>query len=245
MKENKISTNQYGGELMATIEELHAKKLARINEVHRLIPSRTALLIIDMQRSFMDPESSLGVSQAWDIVPGIQKLLDFCRNSGIPAVFTQYIASPEIPCLRVDPFGPEHLPAAPGQPIGWGLPSSNSIIGTEGPENPEIIDELKPLSGELVIQGYTLDKFYGTPLDLALRARDIRYLIIVGSMADLCLGSTLFSAAMRDYRVTAVTDCIATIWPNVLEVMFDIFGRKLARLMKHDQVIEELKSQLS
>lgn len=230
---------------MATIEDLQAKKLARINEVHRLIPSRTALLIIDMQRSFMDPDASLGVSQAWDIVPGIQRLLDFCRSSGISVVFTEYIASPEIPCLRVDPFGPEHLPAVPGQPTGWGLPSSNSIIGTEGPENPGIIDELKPRPGELIIQGYTLDKFYGTPLDLALRSRDIRYLIIVGSMADLCLGATLFSAAMRDYRVTAVTDCIATIWPNVLEVMFDIFGRKLARLMKHDQVIEELMTQLS
>ncbi len=230
---------------MATHEELQAKKLARINEVHRLIPSRTALLVIDMQRSFMDPEASLGVSQAWDIVPGIQKLLGFCRNSDISVIFTKYIASPEIPCLRIDPFGPEHLPAIPGQPTGWGLPSSNSIIGTEGPENPDIIDELKPRPGELIIDGYTLDKFYGTPLDLALRSRDIRYLIIVGSMADLCLGATLFSAAMRDYRVTAVTDCIATIWPNVLQVMFDIFGRKLARLLNHDQVIEELKSQLA
>jgi nicotinamidase-related amidase len=245
LKEDEIITTLLGGKTMATIEELQAKKLARINEVHRFIPSRTALLIIDMQRSFMDPEASLGVSQAWDIVPEIQKLLDFCRNSGIKIVFTQYIASPEIPSLRVDPFGPEHRPAEPGQPTGWGLPSSNSIIGTEGPENPEIIEELKPLPGELIIQGYTLDKFYGTPLDLALRSQDIRYLIIVGSMADLCLGSTLFSAATREYRVTAVTDCIATIWPNVLEVMFDIFGRKLARLMKHDQVIDELKNQIS
>lgn len=229
---------------METFEELVAKKQARINEVHRLVPSRTALIVIDMQHSFMDPGASLAVAQAWDIVPGIQKLLDFCRSSGITSVFTQYIASPDIPCLRVDPFGPEHLPAIPGQPTGWGLPSSNSIIGAQGPENPEIIDELKPLPGEPVIPGYTLDKFYGTPLDLALRSRDIRYLIFVGSMADLCLGATLFSAAMRDYRVTAVTDCIATIWPNVLEVMYDIFGRKLARLMKSDEVIEELQSQL-
>lgn len=228
---------------METFEELVAKKQARINEVHRFIPSRTALIIIDMQHSFMDPGASLAVSQAWDIVPGIQKLLDFSRKSGITVVFTGYLASPEIPCLRVDPFGPEHLPAVPGEPTGWGRPSSNSIIGAPHPENPDIIDELKPLPGEPVIFGYTLDKFYGTPLDLALRSRDIRYLIFTGSMADLCLGATLFSAAMRDYRVTAVTDCIATIWPNVLEVMYDIFGRKLARLMKADEVIEELQSQ--
>jgi len=194
-----------------------------------------------MQVSFMHKDASLGVAQAWDIVPNIQKLLDFCRKSGIMVVFTKYIANPAVQCLRVDPFGPEHMPAVPGEPTGWGRPSSNSIPGTQSPESPDIVDELKPLPGELVVDGYTLDKFYGTHLDLALRGRDIRYLMITGSMADLCLGSTLFSAAMREYRVTAVTDAIATIWPNVLEVMFDIFGRKLARLMKTDEAIAELK----
>ncbi len=229
---------------MENFEELKAKKMARIHEIHQMIPSRTALLVIDMQISFMHKDASLGVPQAWEIVPSIQKLLGFCRKSGIMTVFTRYIANPDVKCLRVDPFGPEHIPALPGEPTGWGRPSSNSISGTQGPENPDIIDELKPQPGDLVVDGYTLDKFYGTHLDLALRGRDIRYLMITGSMADLCLGSTLFSAAMREYRVTAVTDAIATIWPNVLEVMFDIFGRKLARLMKTEEAIEELEEQL-
>jgi len=229
---------------MDNFEELNAKKMERINEVHRMVPMRTALIVCDMQTSFMHKDASLAVPQAWDIVPGIQELLDFCRKSGIMVVFTEYIASPEVQCLRVDPFGPEHLPAVPGEPTGWGLPSSNSIPGTKGAENPDTIEELKPLPGELVVGGYTLDKFYGTHLDLALRGKDIRYLMITGMMADLCLGATLFSAAQRDYRVTAVTDLITTIWPNVLEVMFDIFGRKLARLMKSDEAIAELKEQL-
>lgn len=230
---------------MENFEELNAKKMKRINEVHRMIPERTALIISDMQISFMHPDASLAVAPAWDIVPKIQELLNFCRENGILVVFTEYIAQPEIPCLRIDPFGPEHMPAKPGEPNGWGLPSSNSIPGTLGPENPDTIDELKPLPGELIIRGHTLDKFYGTPLDLALRAQDIRYLMFTGMMADLCLGATLFSAAMRDYRVTALTDAITTIWPNVLEVMYDIFGRKLARLMKCNEAIAELKEQLA
>lgn len=229
---------------MATFEELKAKKQARINEVHRMIPSRTALLVIDMQRSFMDLEASLAVHTAWDILPPIKKMVDFCRSSGIPVIFTEFVAGPEVPCLRGDPFGPEHLLAVEGQPTGWGLPSSNSVIGVEGPECPDTIEELKPLPGELVVRAYTLDKFYGTPLDLALRAQDIRYLMFTGMMADLCLGATLFSAAMRDYRVTALTDCITTLWPNILEAMYDIFGRKLARLMVSDEAIEELQGQM-
>lgn len=231
--------------MAGNFEELNAKKMARIHEVHRMIPGRTALLVSDMQISFMHPEASLAVAPAWELVPRIQKLLDFCRKNSILVLYTEYVAQPEIPCLRVDPFGPEHLPAVEGQETGWGRPSSNSMIGAQGPENPDTIDELKPQPGELVIRGHTLDKFYGTPLDLALRSQDIRYLMFTGMMADLCLGATLFSAAMRDYRVTALTDCITTLWPNVLEVMYDIFGRKLARLMKSDEAIEELQSQLA
>lgn len=229
---------------MDDIEALKIKKLNRIHEVHRMIPERTALLIVDMQTSFMHPEASLAVPTAWELVPNIKKVLDFCRKNKIMVVFTEYIASPDIQCLRVDPFGPEHMPAIPGEKTGWGRPSSNSIPGTPGPESPDTIEELKPLPGELVIKGYSLDKFYGTPLDLALRGRDIRYLMMTGIMADLCLGATLFSATTREYRVTALKDCITTLWPNVLEVMFDIFGRKLARLMTTDEAIAELESQI-
>jgi nicotinamidase-related amidase len=229
---------------MLTHEELVARKAARIEEVHRYDLKRTALMVIDMQTSFMDPEASLCVPTSWDIFPPIKKMVDFCRANQILVVFTEFVASPEIPCMRVDPFGPEHMVAGSGQPTGWGVPSSNSVLGANGPENPATIPELKPLPGEPVIQGYTLDKFYGTPLDLCLRAHDIRYLMFTGMMADLCLGATLFSAAMRDYRVTALTDCITTLWPNILEAMYDIFGRKLARLQTSDQAVQELTTQL-
>ncbi len=225
-------------------EELVARKMKRIDEVHRYEPKRTALMVIDMQTSFMDPRSSLNLPQAWEILPRILKLVEFCRKNEILIVFTEFVVSPNIPCMRGDPFGPEHLAAEPGQPTGWGYPSSNSILGTQGPEDPTTIEQLKPRPNEPVIQGFTLDKFYGTPLDLCLRTHDIRYLIFTGMMADLCLGSTLFSATARDYRVTALTDCITTLWPNILEAMYDIFGRKLARLHTSDQTIAELEDLL-
>lgn len=225
---------------MSTHEELVARKQARIDEVHRFVPGRTALVVIDMQRSFMDPEASLTLPTSWEILPTVKKMVELCRKMGIPVIFTEFVAGPEVPCLRGDPFGPEHLPAEEGQPTGWGLPSNNSVVGAKGAESPDTIDELSPLPGELIVRAYTLDKFYGTPLDLALRSQDIRYLMFTGMMADLCLGATLFSAAMRDYRVTALTDGITTLWPNVLEVMYDIFGRKLARLMTSDEATDEL-----
>jgi nicotinamidase-related amidase len=227
---------------MPTREDMIAGKQARVNEVHRLDPRRTALLVIDMQRGFMDPEASMLVRQSWDIVPPIKKMIDFCRGAGIPVIFTEFVAAPAVPSLREDPFGPEHILPLPGEPTGWGLPSGNCVVGTEGPESPATIDELKPLPGELVVAGFSVDKFYGTPLDLALRGQDIRYLIITGIMADICVNATLLSATIREYRVTALTDCITTIWPHILEAVFDIWRRKFARLMTSDQVIMELEA---
>jgi biuret amidohydrolase len=228
---------------MPTREDLIARKQARINEVHRLDPRRTALVVIDMQRGFMDPDASMLVAQAWEVVPAIKKMVDFCRGAKIPVIFTEFVAAPAVHSLRQDPFGPEHMPPLPGEPTGWGLRSGNCLVGTEGPESPGTIDELKPLPGELVIAGFSVDKFYGTPLDLALRGRDIRYLIVTGIMADICVNATLLSATIREYRVTALTDCITTIWPHILEAVFDIWGRKFARLMTSDQAIMELETQ--
>jgi len=143
---------------MLSHDELVARKLARINETHRMDSRRTALLVIDMQRSFMDRDSSLCVPTSWEILPIVKGLVDFCRGASIHVIFTEFVSAPEIPTLRKDPFGPEHLAAFPGQPTGWGRPSSNCMIGTEGPESPDTVDELRPLPGEPVIRAYGLKR---------------------------------------------------------------------------------------
>lgn len=226
---------------MSTIEKLLAKKQSRIDEFHRCVRGRTALIVIDMQRAFMEPGAALEMPPAWGLIPNIQKLIACCREVGVPVIFTEYVYSPTVPCMRGDPFGPEHLPAAPGHPTGFGLPSGNALIGQEGPNSPDVIDELKPRLDELIVRGHAYDKFYGTNLDYALRSRDIRYLIMTGIMADICVNCTLLSAATREYRVTAVTDCITTLWPNILEACFDIWRRKFARLVDTETMLAELR----
>jgi biuret amidohydrolase len=225
---------------MPTHDELVALKNARIQEIHRMDPARTALLVIDMQRSFMDPASSLHVPTARDILPRVKGLVEFCRTKNVPVIFTEFTSAPEIPTLRKDPFGPEHLVPKPGQATGWGMPSGNSLVGAKGPESPDIVEEVRPLPGEVVIHAYGLDKFYGTPLDLVLRSRDIRFLMVTGMLADLCVAATVYAASTREYRVTAITDGITTIWPDILKAVYDIFGRKLARLMTAAEAKAEL-----
>jgi nicotinamidase-related amidase len=223
---------------------LHAKQ-ERINQLHRCRAGRTALLVIDMQRGFLEPGAALEVPQARDIVQNIRCLIEICRAQAIPVVHTQFVYTTAIACLRGDPFGTEHLPANPGSTGGFGHPSSNCLIGPDAPQGPnsaEIITELAPRPGELLIAGHTYDKFYGTPLDLALRSQDIRYLLITGVTTDICVNSTVLAAANRDYRVTVVTDGVATLWPEIQQACFDIWQRKFARLRTTDQIVEELNS---
>jgi nicotinamidase-related amidase len=223
-------------------EILHARE-ERIEELHRFQPGRTALLVIDMQRGFLEPGAALEVPPGRAIIANLQSLIATCRGRRVPVIFTEFVYAPAVPCLRGDPFGPEHLPAPPGEPTGFGLPSSNCLVApdaAQGPNSAEVVPELAPRPDELVVRGHTYDKFYGTPLDLALRSQDIRYLIITGVVTDVCVNSTLLSAANRDYRVTAVTDGVATLWPELQSACFAIWRRKFARLKTTDEIIAEI-----
>src|SRR5262245_14585648 len=217
----------------------------RIDELHRLQPGRTALLVVDMQRGFLEPGAALEVPPGREIIPNLKRLIETCRGQKVPVLFTEFVYSTSVPCLRGDPFGPEHLPARPGQPTGFGQPSSNCLIGPaaeQGPNSANIIPELAPRPDELVVRGHTYDKFHGTPLDLAFRSQDVRNLIITGILTDVCVNCTLLSAAVRDYRVTAVTDAVATLWPELQTACFAIWRRKFARLRSTDEVVAERSS---
>jgi nicotinamidase-related amidase len=230
---------------MPDIHELLRSKQERIDELHRLRPGQTALVIIDMQHGFLDPGAALEVPPGRAIVPNLKRLLGVCRAHEVPVIFTAFVYSTAVPCLRGDPFGPEHLPAEKDGPTGFGLPSDNCLIAPRaatGANSADIIGELAPRPDELIVRGHTYDKFLGTPLDLALRTQGIRYLVLTGIVTDVCVNATLMTAANLDYRVTAVTDGVATLWPDIQKACFDIWQRKFARLRSTEEVIAEIQS---
>src|SRR6516165_10860886 len=141
---------------MPTQEDGLRARQDHIDQLHRCQPGRTALLVIDMQRGFLEPGAALEVPPGRAIVPNLRLLIDTCRRQRVPVVFTQFVYSTAVPCLRGDPFGPEHLPARAGQPTGLGLPSSNCLVGPDagqGPDSAAVIPELAPRPGELVVPG--------------------------------------------------------------------------------------------
>jgi nicotinamidase-related amidase len=220
------------------------EKQCRIDDLHRCAPARTALLVVDMQHGFLDPGASLEVPKGRAIIPAIRRLVACCRAVGTPVIFTQFVYSTAAPCLRGDPFGIEHLPAPGGQPTGFGRPSGNCLVGLDagrGAESADIVPELAPLPGELVVASHGYDKFLDTPLDLALRSRGITHVIVTGVTTDICVNCTVLAAANRNYHVTVATDGVATLDDAIQAACLSIWQRKFARLRTAGQLVTELK----
>jgi nicotinamidase-related amidase len=166
-------------------------------EVHgeiRVDPSRTALIVVDMQNDFVKEGGSLVVPDAEGTIPVIKRLLDLARRSGMKVVFTQDTHTAGDPEWEI---WPEHVEEG-----SWGW---------------RIVDGLEPREDELVIQKVRYDAFYGTHLDHFLRLWGVDTLIICGTVASICVHYTAASAALRWYDVVIPRDATSALHPFDLE----------------------------
>lgn len=222
----------------ASMEDLKAAKLKLIDRY--LKPSNlkeACLLIIDMQKGFLEEGAALEVPAGRTIcIPNIKRLLDKARKIGLTTVFTKYVHEPGSLRLSSYPFAPEVFQHHPGEPIGPYHPSSCCM---RGDPSTEIVEELKPIPGEVVIEKHAYDAFHETCLDSELRSRGVRFLYICGVMTDICVDSTIRSGFHREYRTTVAVDAVGTIWPEIQEACLDIWKRKFARLKTVGEILEE------
>ena len=202
----------------------------------KLAPGQTALVVVDMQRGFLDPGEAMEVPPARDIIPNIRTLLDLFRSKRLPVLFTEFTYS-ERAQLLVGELHPEHRRAAPGAPRGFGLPSSSCL---EGEASARVTPELAPRPGELVVTKFHYDGFNGTPLDAALRARGVTHLALTGTMTDICVLATVVGGMNREYRMTVVEDATATLSPEIQRASLDIIRRAYGRVLSTKQVAEEI-----
>jgi len=201
-----------------------------------LARGKSALLVVDMQRAFLDPGEAMEVPAARDIVPQIQALLALFRNHGLPVIFTEFTYSESVPLL-IGHLHPEHRRAAAGAPRGFGRPSSSCLLGEA---NVHVVPELAPRPDELVVTKHYYDGFNGTPLDHALRARGITHLVLAGTMTDICVLATVVGGMNREYRMTVVEDATATLSSEIQHAALDVIRRAYARVLTAKQIAEEM-----
>jgi nicotinamidase-related amidase len=208
------------------------------DRVLRLEPGRTALLVVDMQRGFVEPGQAMEVPPARQTMPVIRALLEAFRAAELPVVFTAFVYSPSVPLL-VGELHPEHKPSPADAPRGFGRPSSCCL---EGDPSADVVDALAPRAEEPVVRKRWYDAFAGSELDGVLRARHVSALVVVGTMTDICVLATVVGAFNREYRITVVEDGVSTLWPEIQRATLDIIGRAFGRVVSSKSVIDTLTS---
>ncbi|MFP3297336.1 MAG: isochorismatase family cysteine hydrolase [Vulcanisaeta sp.] len=154
-----------------------------------LDPSKTAVVVVDMQNDFVKPNGKLYVPTAQATVPAIRKLLEKARDANVPIIYTQDWHFKNDPEFRI-----------------WG---EHCVMNTWGAE---IIDELKPMSDDILIRKRRYDAFFGTDLDYVLRhVVHANTLVIVGTVANICVLHTAGSAALNWYNVVVPIDGISAL----------------------------------
>lgn len=164
----------------------------KIHDEIQVDPSKTALIVVDMQNDFCLPDGSLFIKEAPETFDAIEQLLTFARNNAMHIFFTQDWHSTEDPEFDI-----------------WG---AHAVAGTWGAE---FVDQLKPMHNEKehVIQKVRYDAFYGTHLEHLLKLHGVETVIICGTVANICVHYTAASAALRWYNVVVPIDAISAITP--------------------------------
>jgi len=189
-----------------------------------LKPDRTALLLIDMQRDFLRPEG-YAAQAGIDIAPlvaaigPVGRVLDAARRAGIAIVHTREGHLPDL--SDCPPYKLERSRRA-GAEIGSKGPLGRLLV--RGEFGHDFVDELRPLPGETIIDKPGYSAFEQTELQQFLAARGTETLIITGITTEVCVNSTLRSAADRGYRCITVADACASGDPTLHQAAVAMIG---------------------
>jgi ureidoacrylate peracid hydrolase len=192
---------------------------------------RTALIVVDMQNTFckkggiFDYIGALDETKVKRVIDRDKKVIEACRRKGVRVVYLRMGYRPDL----ANAGGPE----SPNYHKELGVvamrehPELNGKFLVRGTRDWEIIDELKPRPGDIIVDKHRYSGFVNTDLDTILETNNIKYLLFMGLATNVCVESTLREAYFREYFPVLISDgCgnigpeftqAATIW-NVTEV---------------------------
>jgi nicotinamidase-related amidase len=198
--------------MMKATDTDNATAINAIPYAYRYLPGRTALIVIDMQRDFIEPGgfgAALGndVTLLARIVPAVAALLAFARSRSMLVVHTRESHLPDLS----DCPPAKRLRGDPGLRIGDSGAMGRILVRGE-PGN-QIVAELAPLAGEIVIDKPGKGAFYATGLQALLDQRNISHLLLAGVTTEVCVQTTMREANDRGYECLLVEDATASYFP--------------------------------
>lgn len=209
-----------------------------MNNKYNLIPEETAIVIIDMQNSFVHPEGSIGrngynSSMMSDTIPYVKELVEACRENNILDIWvTQNHYSDDITreTHRIRPHTHRWAAGSPAIKNTW---------------ESQIVDELKPLadSSEEIVIKHRFSAFIDTRLKTLLRMKNINTLLICGVGTAHCVESSVRDAYQLDYDVLVAEEAVAGMAIEDHEASIRIIEKVFGLVVKNDQLLKLIKGE--
>ena len=161
---------------------------------------KTALLIIDMQKAFVEPEAVLCIRQAKATVPAISQLADHLRSKGAKVIWVIRHYAPDGSDMEI----PRRKTLAEKNLLGILAPESTGI------NSAEMAEGLVPDEKDTIMVKPRFSSFFGTRLDRMLREDGIDTIILTGTTTPNCIRATAYDGISYDYRTIVVNDCCSS-----------------------------------
>jgi nicotinamidase-related amidase len=208
---------------LATAASEWLEKISSVN-IHQMTldAANSALLVIDMQKFFLDPQSPSFTCGGTAIIPNIKRLIEVFRAANRPVIYTCHV------------HHPDGLDAGI---LEWWWKG----MCIEGTPESEVCDELAPLEGEKVIYKHRYSAFYNTDLETVLRCLNVKDIVVTGVMTNICCETTARDAFLRDYRVFFAADATGSCSEDlhVASLLNLAFG--FAYVVKADDMVNAME----
>ncbi|MEM9483350.1 MAG: cysteine hydrolase [Cyanobacteria bacterium P01_F01_bin.116] len=190
--------------------------------------THTALLVIDMQNDFCTPGGwadckGFDVTQTQKPIQPLKQLLAALRETPVTIIHTREGHRPDL-----SDCPPHKLARSKKQNAEIGSEGIMGRLLTRGSKSHDFVDELQPVAGEIVLDKPGKGAFVATDLDLILRQRSIRQLLLTGVTTECCVHTTLRTANDLGYECLLLEDCCASLKPEFHRVSVEmtqvIFG---------------------
>jgi nicotinamidase-related amidase len=188
-------------------------------------PSKTAVVLIEYQNDFASEGGALhgavaGVMESTSMLDNTRRLVEQARAAGATIVHAPITFKAGYGEIADHPYG-----------ILKGVVDSTAFV--KGSWGAEIVDELAPQEGDIVVEGKRgLDTFATTNLDFILRARGITTIALGGFLTNCCVESTMRSGYEKGYQVITLADCVAATseeeHDNAIRFDFPMFSKPMS-----------------
>ena len=160
--------------------------------VEHIRPDNSAVLVIDMQNDFIEPNADSPAPHGRVILPAVNRLTGWARTHGLPIVMTHEMHRADHSDFGIElEFEPAHC--------------------LEGTNGWKLVDDLDVAPDDVMVYGKRrYDAFMGTDLHLVLRTRGVENLICCGTLSHVCVMNTVFTARNLDFRVLVPDDAVYT-----------------------------------